>query len=108
MHYDVRPELGKHQSNDRVTETRPVPPPILSGRCGLGEGALRGISGKDRVAPIPDLPVLAAEREGSTPSRPSYPVSRWSCRPRTVIRVRSFGVLADRLTSVRLAAPLPP
>ena len=42
------------------------PSPSLSGRCRLGEATFTGMGGKEEDAPLPDLPVLAAERGSST------------------------------------------
>jgi hypothetical protein len=43
----------------------PFPPPRLNGRCPFSQPTSAGASGNGKVAPIPDLPALTPEREGS-------------------------------------------
>jgi hypothetical protein len=46
-------------------------PPSLSGGCRLGKATFAGMGGKEKDAPIPDLPVLTPERGSSTQPSPS-------------------------------------
>jgi hypothetical protein len=84
-----------------------LPRPSLSDRCRLGEATFAAMGPKEEDAPNPDLRGTTMEPPESTHLRPSCPrqwlVGLTGKRP----FASDFWMLADRLTSIRRAAPLP-